>query len=103
MVETADKVTRIGLRNAANLGDNGDLCIEWTGAGGDYFLAVVVENDRVISEHWGTQAEILHWMNERWPLLPRRFVPMVFSSNTPEVERHSGPRLTTAKKKRARH
>jgi hypothetical protein len=54
--------------------------IEWTGAGGDYFLAVVVDkNDAVIAEHWGTRKDVLAWMETRWPQIPTKFVPMVYS------------------------
>ena len=54
--------------------------IEWTWAGGDYFLAVVVEEeDRVIAEYWGTRKEVLAWMETHWPQIPTKFVPMVYS------------------------
>jgi hypothetical protein len=54
--------------------------IEWTGACGDYFLAVVVEaENEVIAEHWGTRKEVLAWMETRWPQVPTRFVPMVYN------------------------
>jgi hypothetical protein len=54
--------------------------IEWTGAGGDYFLAVVVDqDDEVIAEHWGTQKEVLAWMETQWPQIPKKFMPMVYS------------------------
>ena len=54
--------------------------IEWTGAGGDYFLAVVVEaEDEVIAEHWGNRKEVLAWMDTRWPQVPTKFVPMVYN------------------------
>jgi len=59
--------------------------IEWTGAGGDYFLAVIVDDrDEVVAERWGTRQEILAWMETHWPQLPTKFVPMVY---TP-VRRH---------------
>jgi hypothetical protein len=54
-------------------------CIEWTGAGGNYFLAVVVERARVIAEHWGTRDDVLAWMETEWPRVPRKFAPMVYS------------------------
>lgn len=54
--------------------------IEWTGAGGDYFLAVVVEEeDKVIAEYWGTRKDVLAWMEKHWPQIPTKFVPMVYS------------------------
>jgi hypothetical protein len=60
--------------------------IEWTGAGGDYFLAVVVEQeDAVLAEYWGTRKEVLAWMETHWPHLPTKFVPMVYSP----ARRHS--------------
>jgi len=54
-------------------------CIEWTGAGGDYFLGIVVDReDEVIAEHWGAREEILAWMKTSWPQLPAKYVPMVY-------------------------
>ena len=54
--------------------------IEWTGAGGDYFLAIVVNRrDEVIAERWGTRQEILAWMETSWPQLPEKYVPMVYA------------------------
>ena len=53
--------------------------IEWTGAGGDYFLGVVVGfQDEVIGEFWGTRQEIRAWMETCWPELPAKYVPMVY-------------------------
>ena len=57
----------------------GQKCIEWTGAGGNYFLAVVVERGKVIAEQWGTRDEVLRWMDTEWPRVHRKFVPMVYS------------------------
>lgn len=55
--------------------------IEWTGAGGDYFLGIVVDKaDKVIAEFWGTRKEILAWMETSWPHLRANYVPMVYSS-----------------------
>ena len=55
--------------------------IEWTGAGGDSFLGIVVDSaDQVIAEFWGTRKEILAWMKNDWPHLDANFVPMVYSS-----------------------
>ena len=58
----------------------GETCIEWTGAGGNYFLAVVVERGKVIAEQWGTREEVLAWMDAQWPRVSKKFVPMVYSS-----------------------
>lgn len=62
---------------------DGKVCngrrIEWTGAGGDYFLAIVVDQDEVIAERWGTRGEILAWMEASWPQLPQKYVPMVYA------------------------
>jgi hypothetical protein len=53
--------------------------IEWTGAGGDYFLGIVVDHeDEVVAEQWGTREEILAWMETSWPQLPVKYVPMVY-------------------------
>jgi len=53
--------------------------IEWTGAGGDYFLGIVVDQeDEVIAERWGTRQEILAWMETSWPQLPTKYAPMVY-------------------------
>jgi hypothetical protein len=54
--------------------------IEWTGAGGDYFLAIIVnDRDEVVAERWGTRQEVLAWMETHWPQLPTKFVPMVYT------------------------
>jgi hypothetical protein len=54
--------------------------IEWTGAGGDYFLGIAVDQkDEVIAEFWGTRKEILSWMETSWPQLPKKYVPMVYT------------------------
>ena len=56
--------------------------IEWTGAGGDYFLAVVVDDrDEVVAERWGTRKEIVSWIETQWPQLPKKFVPMALSAS----------------------
>ena len=56
--------------------------IEWTGAGGDYFLAVVVDqDDEVIAERWGTRKEVRAWMKKEWSQLPVKYVPMVYGRN----------------------
>ena len=59
--------------------------IEWTGAGGDYFLGIVVDaNDQVLDEFWGTRHDLLAWMKERWPRLRRNYVPMVYAMGAAE-------------------
>src|SRR5262250_1919899 len=65
--------------------------IEWTGAGGaggDYFLGIVVnEHDEVIDERWGTRKEVLAWMEMHWPQLPAKFVPMMRGSARRRLKR----------------
>jgi hypothetical protein len=62
--------------------------IEWTGAGGDYYLAVVVDECKeVITEFWGTRHQLREWMNTSWPELPGRFVPMALSSTRRHVQK----------------
>jgi len=79
----------------------GDACaqgprerIEWTGAGGDYFLGIVVDDTgHVISEFWGTHDEMLAWMKTSWPQLPAHYVPMVYSGNvTPRGKLRPAPK-----------
>jgi hypothetical protein len=56
--------------------------IEWTGAGGDYFLAVIVDDrDEVVAERWGTRQEVRAWMKKEWSHLPVKYVPMVYGRN----------------------
>ena len=60
---------------------NQEQRIEWTGAGRDHFLGIVVDQaDNVISECWGTREEIHAWMETSWPHLPTHYVPMVYTS-----------------------
>jgi hypothetical protein len=62
--------------------------IEWTGAGGGYFLAVVVDqDDEVIAERWGTRKEVLAWMETQWPELPKKYVPMALGVSQRRAER----------------
>ena len=62
--------------------------IEWTGAGGDYFLAVVVDqDDEVFAERWGTRKEVLAWMETQWPELPQKYVPMALGVSQRRAER----------------
>jgi hypothetical protein len=61
--------------------------IEWTGAGGDYFLAVVVDRqDEIVAEFWGTRRDVVDWMETHWPRIPRKYVPMVYGPS------RSGPK-----------
>jgi hypothetical protein len=51
--------------------------IEWTGAGGGQYLAIVVnEACDVIAECWGNRKQVRAWMKKCWPELPVNFVPM---------------------------
>ena len=62
--------------------------IEWTGAGADHFLAVVVDDsDEVIAERWGTRNEIVTWIETQRPQLPAEFVSMVLSVSQRRAER----------------
>jgi hypothetical protein len=55
--------------------------IEWTGAGGDYFLAVVIDERReVVAERWGTRREVNAWMQTEHGDLPRQYVPMALGA-----------------------
>jgi hypothetical protein len=66
--------------------------IEWTGAGGDYFLGIVVDReDKTIAEFWGTRKEILSWMAISWPSLEAKYVPMVYTPARKDVKRRSAP------------
>jgi hypothetical protein len=70
--------------NSNNAAAPGRKCrgkrVEWTGAGGDYFLAVIVDDrDQVVAERWGTRQEVLGSMKTDWPQLPTKFVPMVYT------------------------
>jgi hypothetical protein len=79
----------VNSNNASAPGkDWGGKRIEWTGAGGDYFLAVIVDDrDEVIAERWGTRKEVLAWMESHWPQLPTKFVPMVYSPTRRHLKR----------------
>ena len=51
--------------------------IEWTGAGGDYYLAVVVDDrNEVVQDFWGTRKEVLSWIEAQSPQLHAKYVPM---------------------------
>src|SRR5712691_2510512 len=76
--------------------------IEWTGAGGDYFLAVIVDDrDEVVAERWGTRKEIVSWIETRWPQLPKKFAPMALSASRRQVQRRKAQPSTRKKKQRA--
>jgi hypothetical protein len=78
--------------------DWGGKRIEWTGAGGDYFLAVVVEGeDEVIAERWGTRQEVLAWMEAHWPQLPAKFVPMVYTPTRRHLESRNAEPMRSKK------
>ena len=54
--------------------------IEWTGTGGDSYLAVVVDaGEEIMDECWGTRKQIRAWVGQRWPDLPLFYAPMVYS------------------------
>ncbi len=62
--------------------------IEWTGAGGGYFLGIVVsQHDKVIDERWGTRGELLAWMEMQWSQLPAKYVPMARGSTSRRLKR----------------
>jgi len=66
--------------------------VEWTGAGGDYFLGIVVDqNEQVVSEFWGTQREMRQWLKKNWPDLPSIFVPMAYTPGQGRVTPPTGP------------
>ena len=75
--------------------------IESTGAGGDYFLAVIVDDvDEVVGERWGTRKEIASWIETQWPQLPKKFVPMALSASRRQVQRRKA-HPSTRRKRRA--
>jgi hypothetical protein len=66
--------------------------VEWTGAGGDYFLGIVVdEKDLVIAEFWGTQKELRSWVKTNWADLPATWVPMAYTPGEGRVTPPTGP------------
>jgi hypothetical protein len=68
--------------------------IEWTGAGGDYFLAVVVDRgDEIVSEFWGTRRDVVAWMETHWPQLPTKYVPMVYGPDRRSPKSRDQPPL----------
>jgi len=80
--------------------DWGGKRIEWTGAGGDYFLAVVVDDrDEVVAERWGTRTEVRAWMEMQWPELPKKYVPMALGVSQRRTERRKA--LQTEEQHRA--
>jgi len=66
-------------KTSAPIRERAEKRIEWTGAGGDYFLAVVVDReDKVVTEFWGTREAVVAWMETHWPQLRAKYVPMVY-------------------------
>ena len=62
--------------------------IEWTGAGGDYYLAVVVdERNEVVQDFWGTRKEVLSWIETRSPRLHATYVPMALGATRKRAKR----------------
>ena len=76
-----------GYQAPAVVGDCSAKRIEWTDAGGNSFLAVVVDGDEVLGECWGTRKEIAGWMKTKWPQLPTKYVLMVLGATRQHVER----------------
>ena len=65
--------------------------IEWTGAGGEYYLAVVVdEHGDVAEEFWGTDDAVQVWIASRTPQMHSTFVPMALGA-TRKRERRKAP------------
>lgn len=72
-----------GCRNA----ESGQR-IEWTGAGGDYFLGVLIDDgNQVIAEFWGTRKQVLAWTETAWPGVPAKYVPMALSATRRRAKR----------------
>ena len=62
--------------------------IEWTGAGGDYYLAVVVdEHGDVAEELWGTRDEVRAWIAARTPQMRSKFVAMALGATRKRARR----------------
>jgi hypothetical protein len=72
-----------GCRNA----ESGQR-IEWTGAGGDYFLGVVIDDrNQVIAEFWGTRKQVLAWVETECSGIPAKYVPMALSATRRRAKR----------------
>jgi len=62
--------------------------IEWTGAGGDYYLAVVVDDrNEVVEDFWGTRKQVLNWIEAQSPRLLATYVPMALSATRKRAKR----------------
>ena len=62
--------------------------IEWTGAGGDYYLAVVVDDrNEVVEDFWGTRQQVLSWIEAQSPSLPATYVPMALGATRKRAKR----------------
>jgi len=72
--------------------------IEWTGAGGDYFLAVVVDReDEIVAEFWGTRRDLVAWIETQWPRIPTKYVPMVYGPTRSSPNSSEQPALRSKK------
>ena len=72
--------------------------IEWTGAGGDYFLAVVVDReDEIVAEFWGARRDVVSWMETNWPRIPTKYVPMVYGPARSSAKSREQPPLRSKK------
>jgi hypothetical protein len=61
--------------------------IEWTGAGGDYYLAIVVdEHSEVAEEFWGAKEDVRAWIAAR-PQMNATFVPMALGATRKRARR----------------
>ena len=64
--------------------------IEWTGAGGDYYLAVVVdERNEIVGEFWGTRKQVLGWIERQTPRLNSTYVPMALGATRKRAQREA--------------
>lgn len=70
--------------------------IEWTGAGGDFYLAIVVDHhNEVAEEFWGTREQVRAWIAAR-PQMHATFAPMALGATRKRTRRKapiSPPRL----------
>ena len=85
-------------RTSAPVRECAEKRIEWTGAGGDYFLAVVVDReDKVVTEFWGTREAVVAWMEMQWPQLRAKYVPMVYRPARRSTKSSDQPPLRSKK------
>lgn len=76
--------------------------VEWTGAGGDHFLGIVIdESDTVIAEFWGPHGELRDWLKKSWSDLPTAWVPMVYTPGQGDVKPPTGPPPLPRKRSRS--